>query len=167
MKCVVCGKEHSAPSECPVCRFPVIRFPGDPVEGMKAMKPQIDSYRAKFLETVDVSIVVYKWKDENGYIVEDSHSNLSFGSGTDLYGNQRWIPQKFARIPEEKSLTVEVLVKYGDTHLTQKHSIPNLMESELQECGASLDEDMNICFMLRNDSHQENYTSSNKVPLFP
>lgn len=162
MKCVVCGKEYFD-KVCPICHFPVIKFPGDPIEGMRAMKPKIDAYREHFLSYVNVGIVTYTWKDEDGAIVLDKENELIFGTGTQLYKGVCWISQKFARIPDVKDLDVQLVVYNNGNRSVWKVSIPNLFETEFQEIGAALDEDLNIQLILKNDSGQ---TKSNKEPLF-
>lgn len=162
MRCVVCGKEFFDKA-CPACQFPVIKFPGDPTEGMRAMKPKIDAYRDNFLAHVSVGIVTYTWKDGDGAIVLDKENELYFGTGAQLDQGECWISQKFARTPDVKNLDVQLVVYNNGNRTVRKMSLPNLFETELQEIGAALDEDLNIQLLLRNDSAQ---TKSNKEPLF-
>lgn len=162
MKCVVCGKEFNDNS-CPVCQFPVIKFPGDPTEGMRAMKHKIDAFRDHFLSQVSVGIVTYTWKDGDGMIVLDKENELDFGTGTQLYNGVCWISQKFARIPDVKSLDIQLSVHHNGSKSGRKVTLPNLFETELQEIGAALDENLNIQLILRNASGQ---AKSKKEPLF-
>lgn len=162
MKCVVCGKEYTG-QECPACKFPVIRFPGDPEEGMRTMKPEIDAYRDKFLENLHVALVSYSWKDKEGRVVVDRQYEIPFGSGAELYGGEVWLPKEFARIKDKKTLQIQVVIHNGTESMERQITIDNLMEPELQQIGAALDEEMNFCLMLKNTSGK---TRSKKEPLF-
>lgn len=161
-ECPVCKKQHTD-EICPVCQFPVISFPGDPVKGMQKLQPLIDGHRAKFLKEVSVAIVTYSWKDENGVIAPDKTEQLKFGSGAELYGKETWLAQSFARIPDAESLDVTFVVNVEGAEESRKLAVPNLPEAELQQIGAVIDGDMNIRLMLKNSSGK---TTSKNVPLF-
>ena len=162
MKCVVCRKEYEK-GNCPVCNFPKIEFPGDPEEGLRAMKPAIDAYRDDFLGQVSVGIIVYQWKDDNGVIVGNGSERLQIGTGKELRGSTRWLTEKFARIPDEEKLQVNLSVQVNGKGEERSVSIPNLKEAELQELGAVVDDALNIQLLLRNSSGS---TQSEKMPLF-
>ncbi len=162
MKCLVCGKRFDG-NACPVCRFPVIRFPGDLEAGLRAMQPTIDSYRERFLAGVHVGIVTYRWKDENGTLAVDRKETVAIGSGSDLFGKECWIDERFARIPEVPALEVELSVETEGREAVRKVSLPNRQEAQLQELGAALDKEMNLRLLLRNESGR---TESEKLPLF-
>ena len=162
MKCIVCGKDYEAGS-CPVCNFPKIEFPGDPEQGLLAMKPAIDAYRDDFLKQVSVGIIVYQWKDSNGALVMDRRERLQIGTGKELLENPRWLAEKFARIPDEARLQVDLSVQVNGKGEERSVSIPNLTEPELQELGASVDGTLSIRLLLRNSFRS---TQSEKMPLF-
>ena len=162
MKCIVCGKEYEKDS-CPVCNFPKIEFPGDPEKGLQAMKPAIDAYRDDFLGQVSIGVIVYQWKDDNGEIVMDRSERLQIGTGRELLENTQWLAEKFARLPEEAQLQVNLSVRVNGKEEARNVRIPNLMEPELQELGAAVDNALNIQLLLRNSSGS---TQSEKMPLF-
>lgn len=162
MKCVICGKEHSDEA-CPVCQFPVIHFLGDPVEGMRTVKHQIDKRRGEFLTQLRVGIVIYTWKDSGGTIVLDQEKEITLGTGAELRQNVRWASQEFARVPDDKQIEIKLAVHYDQEKYEHQLSVPNLMEAELQKIGAALDEDMNVQVFLKNSSSQSH---SEKEPLF-
>ncbi len=162
MKCLVCGREFDAES-CPVCQFPVVRFPGNPEEGLRAMQPTIDTYRERFLSGVRIGIVTYRWKDDDGTLAVDRRETAWIGTGAELYGQEGWSEERFARIPEMPSLEVELSVSAGGRETVRKVTLPNRQEAQLQEIGAVLDAQMNLRLLLRNEAGQ---TQSEKIPLF-
>ena len=162
MKCIVCGKEYEK-GNCPVCNFPKIEFPGDPEEGLRAMKPAIDAYRDDFLGQVSIGIIAYQWKDDNGVIVSGGSERVRIGTGKELREHTQWLAEKFARIPDEEKIQVSLSVQVNGKGEERSVSIPNLMEAELQELGAVIDGDLNIQLLLRNSSGS---TQSDKMPLF-
>lgn len=162
MKCIVCGKEYEK-DKCPVCLFPKIEFPSDPEKGLRAMRPAIDAYRDDFLGQVSIGIVAYHWKDDDGDIVMDRNERIQIGTGKELLGNTKWLAEKFARIPDEEELQVNLSIQVNGEDEVRSVSIPNLMEPELQELGAVVDDALNIQLLLRNSSGS---TQSEKTPLF-
>lgn len=162
MKCIVCGKDYEK-DKCPICNFPKIEFPADPEKGLQAMRPAIDAYREDFLGQVSVGILVYQWKDSSGEIVMDRSERLQIGTGKELYEKTKWLAEKFARIPDEETLRVNLSIQVNGSGEERSVSIPNLMESELQELGAAIDGALNIQLLLRNSSGS---TQSEKMPLF-
>ena len=162
MKCIVCGKDYEK-DKCPVCNLPKIEFPTNPEKGLQAMKPAIDAYRDDFLSQVSIGIIVYQWKDDNGALAMDRKERVPIGTAKELRDNTRWLAEKFARIPDEEKLQVSLSVQVNDIDEEQSVGIPNLMEPELQELGAVVDDALNIQLLLRNSSGS---TQSEKIPLF-
>ena len=162
MKCIVCGKEYEK-TECPVCKFPKVEFPGDPEKGLQAMRPAIEAYREDFLGKVSVGIIAYQWRDDNGAFAMDRKERVPIGTAKELRENTRWLAEKFARIPDEEELRVSLSVQVNDIDEERSVGIPNLMEPELQELGAAVDGDLNVQLLLRNSSGS---TQSEKTPLF-
>ena len=162
MKCIVCGKEYEKDS-CPVCQFPKIEFPGDPEKGLQSMKPAIDAYRDDFLSQVSIGIIVYQWKDDSGVIVMDRNERIQIGTAKELRGNTKWLTEKFARIPDEERLQVSLSIQANGKNEVRSVSIPNLMDAELQELGAAVDDDLNIQLLLRNSFRN---SQSEKMSLF-
>ncbi|MCC8129608.1 MAG: hypothetical protein LIO51_06705 [Clostridiales bacterium] len=163
MKCLVCGK-HFEGGECPRCGFPEIQFPGDPEEGRKKLRPAVDEYRRKLLDRVgQIGVIVCFWKDEDGVVVLDREERLPLGSGTELLGRTAWLPRKFARIPDAQELQLRVYMDGADGSREATVRLPNLLAPELQELGATVDEDMTLRLLLR--SRTEGPVVSDRVSL--
>lgn len=163
MKCLVCGKDYEA-AECPLCRFPNVQIMGDREQVITSLKPTIDAYRTRFLQTVQVQILVYRWKEEKGKVVQDRVDTVTIGSGDVLMQEETWIPEKFARIADEKEIAVTVRITVGEEGRELTVAVPNLHKPELQQLGASIDADLHLRLLLRNDT--DTPTSSAPVPLF-
>lgn len=153
MKCLVCSKTYEAP-ECPRCGFPDVHIPGDQKQVLESLKPTIDEYRKNFLKRVQVQLVIYRWKDGAGVVALDREELLSVGSGEELLQGIRWLPKKFARIPDQETITVTLRVTAGEEAWDQRIEVPNLQRPELQQLGVSLDQNGNVWVMLRNDTDE-------------
>lgn len=151
MKCHVCNKEFDG-NECPRCKFPKVLIVGDYATGIAKIQPEIDAYKESFNKGIEIGIVIYHWKDEDGTVVLDREEKLSFGRGDELLGKTVWLKQKFARIPDEKKLQLRVYVKTPDDEREETVSINNLFEAELQELGICTDADYNFSLLLRNET---------------
>ena len=165
MKCLVCGKNYND-YECPRCGFPDLQLPlgKELEEARKKVQPKIDAHRAEFLKKIEVGIKVYYWKDQDGVLAADREEKCSFGSGSALYGKTVWLDQKFARVPEEKTLPIWLYIRVDGTEHERIVELPNLQEAQLQEIGLSMDNGFELCLMLRNDSGTPVY--SNRFSLF-
>lgn len=166
MKCVVCSSTFEG-GRCPICQFPVVSYPGDPEEGLRAIKPKIDQCFERFLNQLEVAIVSYHWKDNNGKLSLDYQNALSFGNGTSLLQNTVWLSQSFARVPDQKTLSVTLNLQIGSVLKEKTIIIPNLLEPGLQQIGASIRKSDQhgpmIQLQLRNSSRSVN---SEWVALF-
>ena len=111
-----------------------------------------------------MGIKVYYWKDQDGVLAADREEKRSFGSGNALYGKTVWLDQKFARVPEEKTLPIRLYIRVDGTEHERTVELPNLQEAQLQEIGLSMDNDFGLCLMLRNDSGTPVY--SKRFSLF-
>lgn len=163
MKCLVCGKIYEG-GECPRCQFPDVQIPGDREKAVANLKPAIDAYRMSFLQSIRVDIVAYRWKDQGGSVVLDREDRIPLGNGFELLQGEKWLPEKFARIPDQAALCVTVCVTAKDITRQIQVSLPNLHRAELQQIGADMDQDCNIRLLLRNDTDEP--TRSEFVPLF-
>ena len=166
MKCIVCGKVYDG-GECPVCQFPDVQIPTLPGERERAiekLKPAIDTYRASFLQTIKVEIVIYRWKDRDGHIALDQEERILLGTGTDLGQGEHWLPLKFARIPDLRQLSVTISITTERDTIEKQVMLPNLQRAELQQIGAEIDQECNIRLMLRNDTDVP--TRSEPIYLF-
>ena len=163
MKCMVCGKEYEG-AGCPRCNFPNIQIPGDPDAAMNTLRPTIAKYRQDFLNKIEIGVLTYYWKDEDGILKVDHEKRCSFGTWEKLYEKEVWLPQKFARIPDEKSLAVKVYLRVGNEERVEIVEVPNLSEAQLQEIGVRLNADFTFCLMLRNDTGTP--TRSGTIMLF-
>ena len=162
MKCLVCNTNYEG-FECPNCKFPYIAFPGDPEEGIRRMKPQIDAYRSSFLERISLGVVSYFWKEQDGSLILDREEVRQIGTGTQLCAGAVWLEQPFARLPEAKSLTIRLALDLGGEKRELSVSVPNLLEPELQKLGAEMNGQMQFRLLLRNSSSE---TASEWTPLF-
>lgn len=162
MKCLVCGKVYQA-AECPRCRFPDIQIMGDRESALESLKPTIRSYRSNFLGNVTVELMMYHWKDHNGQIVLNYDEHILLGTAANLLNNEVWLANKFARIPDLKTITVTLRITAAGASRKVEVSVPNLLQPELQQLGASVDDNLNLCLRLRNETEQP--TRSAPIPL--
>lgn len=164
MKCLVCGKNYEA-AECPRCRFPDIQIPEVGREqALASLMPTINAYRTNFLKSVRVELASYQWKDQNGKVVLDQTNWKLFGSGEVLQQKEQWLPEQFARIPDQKTITVTVRIIAGEETREQNVTVPNLLQPELQQIGARVDSDCNLYLMLRGETQAP--VSAQPVSLF-
>lgn len=163
MKCLVCGKNYEA-AECPRCRFPDIQLMGDRDEALAQLMPTIRAYRANFLKGVTVELVAYRWKDLDGRVALDREDRITLGTADALQQGETWLEEKFARIPDQKEITVKVCITAGGEKRDVSIAVPNLHKPELQQLGVSVDGDCNLRLLLRNET--EAPTTSAGVPLF-
>ncbi len=169
MNCMICGRNgKEGENSCPVCHFPHVILPcagdGNGVNEIEKISGELSAYRSRFLEKVDIGVVIYYWKGENGVIVPDGEERISFGTGKALYGQTVWLPVKFARIPGEERVPVRVSVRWEGREEEQMFFIPNLEEARLQALGAVLDSGMELQLFAGNGT---GVVSSRKQPLFP
>lgn len=162
MECLVCGKEYKG-SECPRCRFPDVQIPGDRQKAIDNLRPAIEAYRARFLQSVKLEIAVFFWKDENGTVVLDREERICLATADELQNGPRWLDQDFARIPQENAIIVTLYISIGDTVRREKVSIPNLHSPSLQQIGVEMEKDFNIRLLLRNGD--SNLTRSETIML--
>ncbi len=163
MKCLVCGKDFDS-SECPRCHFPDVQLIGDREEALKKMLPTINQYRKNFADAVKLSLITYRWKDQDGYLVLNNKDVTPIGTAEELMKSEKWLETKFARIADSDKITVTVCIEMGDDKKNVEISVPNLMKAELQQLGARVDDSFNLSLMLRNNT--EKPTISQPVDLF-
>ena len=164
MKCLVCGKHYEA-AECPRCNFPYIQVPVAASDDFLAsLRPTIKNYRESFLQKVQLSIPIYRWKDQDGVVVEDRVDTVSLGTADQLKAGEHWLGEKFARIPDEKQIPVTVSISAGGDTWERTVSVPNLHKPELQRLGIAINDEYQILLMLRNETEQN--TVSDPAPLF-
>ena len=153
MKCIACGNEVSG-SSCLYCQFPVYEIVGDNVdESVAQINALAKTHRENYLNNLQLGVLTYKWKAENGKIVEDSQIPEYFADGQILKNGEVWFSGKFARIPNEDTLKVKMAIKTNTRIRTLSVDIPNLMEPELQEIGFRLEDMLHVRMLLKNDSH--------------
>ena len=160
--CPVCHTKYES-GDCPVCKFPDIAFPGDPEEGLRLMKPQIDAYREVFLLKLKIGVVSYYWKDQNGSLVLDREQITPLGTAKQLSEGPVWLSQSFARLPDAKQLEVQLSVELDGETKKLTVNLPKLLEPELQQIGAELDNEFCIRVMLRNRTSN---SASERIHLF-
>ena len=149
MSCVCCGRQFTESGECPFCKFPVYEIVGDDASrSEKQISGFADLHRAEYLKDLEIGVIVYDWKDQDGVVVEDHHF------GDSLMADVQYLPDKLARIPDLKTVPVQIVIKKGNVEKVFKVELPNLMEAELQQIGVSLEPLLNITILLKNDSNQ-------------
>ena len=153
MKCYVCGKQYEG-NECPRCTFPAVEIPNTTWEqGRQALAATIAPFRSKFLNEIEISLIIYKYRDENGVYVLDREEPISLGNGTTLYGKNYWLDQQFARL-EDPSFAARLRLNIRGKIREEQVQMTNLKAAELQNIGISMDEAFNIRLMLRNTSEK-------------
>lgn len=151
MKCYVCGKQYEG-NECPRCTFPAVEIPNTTWEqGRQALAATITPSRAAFLKTVDISLVIYHYRDENGVYVLDREETVCLGDGEKLYGSEVWLDREFARL-EDPTFSARLRLTIRDNTREETVELTNLKAAELQNIGVCMDEQFNIRLMLRNAS---------------
>lgn len=163
MKCLVCGKVYEA-AECPRCRFPNIQMVGDREKALENLMPKISAYKTNFLSGVTVELVAYRWKDRDGQVVLDREERMPLGTAEELMRGEKWLAEKFARIPDREEISVTVCIMAGTEKREVLIVVPNLHKPELQQLGAGMDDACNLRILLRNDTEEP--TSSAWIPLF-
>ena len=164
MKCLVCGKEYEA-AECPRCHFPDIQIVGDRKAFLESLMPTVHTYRKNFLSSIQVELVAHYWKEQGGKLVPDRRERLLLETADVLQRHEVWLPNRFARIPNQKEISVTVCIRIAGEERLVQVSVPNLQKAALQKLGASVDADFRLRIKLGNDI--ENPTVSKPVPLFP
>lgn len=152
MRCMACYKEFPEGAEvCPRCNFTVYDTIGD--DAMPALKTLAAKHREQFLKKIDLGVMIYTWKDQNGTIVLDQKKRLSFGSIDTLAGKTVWLSQKFARIPDTGSMTVDLSIeKQGTPARILPVAISLPQEQQLQQLGVAISDELMLTLMLKNDT---------------
>ena len=163
MKCLVCKKEYPG-GECPRCGFPEVNVMGNYEEGLKTFEPVVKAHRRRFMESISLGIVTYRWKDVDGTIVLDCEEKVPFGPVAELVNQERWIDRKLARIPEESEIRVTCYISYGGEESNISVSLPNLLQAELQQVGIYVTEDAKFSILLKNEAGA--CTRSREMELF-
>lgn len=145
MKCDVCGKEFTG-AFCPRCDFPVVES-----TNVDALLDEIQKYRQEFYNSIYAEIYFYYWKEEDGSVVLDRRERKTFGRFPELCGKVTWLPQQLARIPEAKNLDLSVCITSRVKTNECTVSVPNLLDSSLQQIGIEVKEDLCFRLKLRND----------------
>lgn len=100
MKCVACGKDHWEGDECPRCHFPVYEILGDDLDQSVAqIQAFAKEFQKEYLNDLQLGVVIYQWKDQNGLVKEASHAPVYFAAGSILASGEFWYPQKLAPHP--------------------------------------------------------------------
>ena len=163
-ECLVCKKHASDDMElCPRCNTPLLDYVGDFDEFLKKMDPFIRQHRKRFFGEVTFSVTTRRWKDEKGVLVSAGEENVLFGNAEDLWDQEVWLPQKFARIPDEKTVLINIITSQpcysGDTVSTFRRlvcvELSNLLDAELQQIGIRLHQNQTFTVLLKNDAGKQ------------
>lgn len=152
MRCMACYKEFPEGADvCPRCNF--INYDTIGNNALPALKAQATKHRDQFLKKFDLGVIIYTWKDQNGTIVQDQKKRLSFGTIDTLAGKTIWLTQKFARIPDTSSMTVDLSIeKQGSSSRILPVAISLPQEKQLQQLGVAISDDLMLTLMLKNDT---------------
>ena len=149
MKCLVCKKEFTGDS-CPRCGFPVIESTNTD-DLLEQLKDQIQDYRQQFEREIKLELIIYRWKESNGTVVQDRKDRIPFGSYPELCGKETWLSQEFARIPDADKLRLQYCVSARSEEKEHTLQIQNLQEPALQRVGIEVDNNYRMRLKLKND----------------
>ena len=116
-----------------------------------SMRGQIEQYRNDLLQNIELALVIYLWKEDNGSVALDRETQIRFGPYPTLIGTVNWLPQLFARIPDVPNLELKVSAATGQGTRIVTVSIPNLPEPSLQQIGIEADNAFRFRLLLKND----------------
>lgn len=155
MRCMACYQEVSeGQGTCPRCGFVQYQVIGDAKEARSTLERMAEKHRESFLRRFDLGISIFTWKDQDGTVVLDQKKRLSFGAGDSLLGRTVWMEQQFARIPDERELTVELsALEEGSVRIIPIR-IPVPQERQLQTLGIEMSGDLKVRLLLRNGQTQ-------------
>lgn len=157
MKCCVCMTEiPKNVIECPCCGFEDERrmhIIGDVKKITEQIEAEAVVFRKKFLQGIDIGILMYRWKDVDHTIVLDQKIRISFGTGDVLMGETTWLERKFARVPGADKITATLSVqRAGHSEKQLQVEVEALEQAELQQVGVALSSDMTLKLLVKNDS---------------
>lgn len=152
MRCMVCNQEIPEGREtCPRCGFVQYQVIGDAREANSALEAIAEKHRKSLLQRFTIGVTIFTWRDQDGLVVLDQKKQLSYSLGGNyLPGEKVWWEQQFARIPNEKELTIELLVSNGDSVRTIPVRIPVPQEKQLQTLGFQASGDLHVRLLLKN-----------------
>lgn len=154
MKCYVCGKIYED-KVCPRCKFPAVQIPNTTwEEGRQALASTIEPARAAFLNTIRISMIAYHHRDENGVYVLDREEEILLGSGPELLGKELWLDREFARMGEQKTVSIRLRIAIGEKKREEQIELPNPQAPELQKIGIAMDEQFFLRLKLTNASSE-------------
>ena len=165
VKCVVCGAEYEGGS-CPVCGFPAVKILGDPEEGLRKLRPEIEACRRVALDRLSVGIVSFYWKGVEDSVVLDREERREIAVASALKGGPVWLDEQFARDPDAEELEVCVSLTLGGREARRSVPVANLREPRLQQIGASLDGEGRFLIHLRNGASESVSAPAELFPLF-
>ena len=153
MKCVVCGKDFPS-GRCPRCDFPEILFPGDPEEGLRSLRPEIEAHRADFMRKIRVSAVAYRHHDVDGFVRNAGETELPFGTADMLSASPRWLDQPFART-DDAELDLCLRINYGADQTEARARVRQPAGNDLLRLGVTMDDAHQLTLVLRSESGGE------------
>ena len=144
MNCLVCGTPlKNKGNDCTCCGFHYLDSVGGSFEeNLDLQRSRADYYRANdFLPRFELAVRSYYWKDGLGKIVQASRERLAFGNAAKLQKGTVWLQQEFARMPDEKPMTVEICVLEEDApERTIRFDMPQFEEPDLLRVGLRVEE---------------------------
>ena len=164
MKCLVCGREFEG-SECDVCKFPIINFPGEDLEaGVKAMQPTILAYRSAFLKKTIIGVTTYCLKINEGKLEALETDDMCFGTVSSAIEGEKWLEPSFDSISKKSSVELSIYIKNDDGYsnrLTVNMPNEQLKNEKKLKFGISINEDLSAVFYAKGEN-----AVSETEPLF-
>lgn len=156
INCLVCGKPLVYENnDCPHCKMHYYSAVGGSwAEAVRSQEERAAKYRTEtFLPSFELAAICYRWKDQNGKIVQASKDRIVFGSAAKLENKTVWLDQEFARLPDEQTASVEISVRERDAgERVLRFALPMIEEPELQLLGLCLEEGLMLRLKLKTVS---------------
>lgn len=151
MRCLVCHKEFMQ-NDCPVCRFPIVNFPGDREAGIHSLMPDIKAHRVAFSPRVQIDMVIYHCTIENGEITERSEELIPLGTAETLQQGLVWLDRTFDVLTDNREVAVQLIVEVDGTCYDRTVRVPVVPGAKTQEIGITLNDDFQFCVHVRSIS---------------
>ena len=155
-ECKVCCRELPDPHHpCPRCGFRAPAVIGDEAAAEAFFDTLAAEHRNEFLKHFEFGIIIYYWKEQAGLAELDRKERLVFGSGDRLLEEPLWLEQKFARVPEETELAVELSVREAEkAPISIAVQLPVPAGDGPLEAGLLLTPQMTVSLQLRSSEGQ-------------
>ncbi len=153
MKCLSCNKEYTENlSKCPDCGCAFVRIAGDFEKEFQQIQTLAEQYRKEILKQYEVGLIANKWKEKDGKLVLDHKWYFPIARCDNLFEHEICLEQKFARIPSQEEITVEIKIyRNGSGYLNVMQKLKNLPQAEFVQFGAVVREGFQMYVFMKND----------------